>query len=222
MKSISISTAITLVNIQQSENLIGLFRASINREEEERARLSRDVHDIPLNNLTAIKKNISEEKISSQIDDVINQLRNIIRDLRPELITFGLSTALDDLVNNFNSRQSETEVKIEIDDFLAEINEKISIQIFRIIQQACENSLKHAQCKNILIQGKISSDFIILNVTDDGVGFDVDEDNDFSQFLENHNYGIVGMFERAHLIGAKLHINSELDSGTIISFNWKK
>ena len=94
--------------------------------------------------------------------------------------------------------------------------------IFRIIQQACENSLKHAQCKNILIQGKISSDFIILNVTDDGVGFDVDEDNDFSQFLENHNYGIVGMFERAHLIGAKLHINSELGSGTIISFNWKK
>jgi signal transduction histidine kinase len=221
-KSIASSTAITLINIRQSDNLVGLYRDSINREEEERARLSRDIHDIPLNNLAAIKKKLSDKKIDKELTGVINELRQVIRDLRPELISFGLYTALEDLTNNLNARQNETKVSFEIDDNSSEFDEKISLHVFRIIQQACENALKHAHCKNILIQGQLNSDFIVLNVIDDGIGFDVDPDNNFSHFLENQHYGLVGMFERAFLVDATLQITSELGSGSIISFRWKK
>ncbi len=221
-KSVAAGTAIAMINIQQSENLTHLYRSRINREEVSRAKLSRDIHDIPLNNLSAIKKNIPDKKINSDLTEVINDLRQIIRDLRPELISFGLITALEDLADNLNSRQQEVEINVEIDDHSAEIDEKITIQAYRIINQACENALEHAHCKNILIQGQIKSNFAVINVIDDGVGFEFNPDNNFKRLLERQHYGIVGMYERASLIGATLQINSELGSGSVISFRWKK
>jgi two-component system sensor histidine kinase DegS len=222
IKSIVTGTAIAMINAEQSENLVHLYRSRITREELNRARLSRDIHDIALNNLAAIKKNIPDKKIDSDLTGVINDLRLIIHDLRPELISFGLITALEDLVNKLNSHQQEIEVQVEIDDRSAEIDERITIQAYRIIRQACENALKHAECKNILIQGQITSDFIVINVIDDGVGFEMIPSNNFKRLLEQKHYGIVGMHERASLIGATLQINSEIGSGSVISFRWKK
>ena len=88
------------------------------------------------------------------------------------------------------------------------------------IQQACENTLQHAQAKTLEVKGSILSQQINLMVIDDGVGFTLDDKNTLNHLLTEQHYGLANMLERAEMIDAKVNIRSQSGEGTQIWVLW--
>jgi signal transduction histidine kinase len=90
--------------------------------------------------------------------------------------------------------------------------------LFRIVQEACGNALRHAQAENIQISGEIDSDIVNLDIADDGSGFKPQAE--LGNLIANRHFGLAGMMERARLIGAEINIKSSPDWGTRVHIEW--
>ena len=99
--------------------------------------------------------------------------------------------------------------------------ESIENNIYRIVQEACENALKYARAKSITIAGELSTESIDIKVTDDGIGFNTEISLKLDDMLANKHFGLAGMHERADLIGAVIRIDSKPNLGTEIWVSWK-
>src|SRR6185436_11159862 len=84
--------------------------------------------------------------------------------------------------------------------------ESVEQNLYRIVQEACENSLKYAKARIIQIFANFSVDKITIKVVDDGIGFDVEINTNFEDLLSKKLFGFMNMHERANLIGAKIEI----------------
>lgn len=220
LKVLANQTSIALVNHQQTQRLRVLYQLNIDRHEVERARLARDLHDETLNNLAMLQQETHDPEISTDIDVIITKLRKTIHGLRPEMLSYGLMTALEDLSDTLNERQSETLVSADIKGTPSQIDPNVELHLFRIVQQACENALRHADASALRISGSIDKQAINLDVIDDGGGFDISGSQRLSDLLTEKRYGLAGMYERASLIGAHIQIDSAPGKGTTISLNW--
>jgi two-component system sensor histidine kinase DegS len=89
------------------------------------------------------------------------------------------------------------------------------------VQEACENALKYAHAKTIQIIAELSSKSFDIQVKDDGVGFPMDTNHKLNEMLANKHFGLVGMLERANLIGAEIDIHSKPGQGTEIRLRWR-
>ena len=89
------------------------------------------------------------------------------------------------------------------------------------MQEACENSLKYAHAKTIRIIAELSQDRFDIQVEDDGIGFQMERNPRLNEMLANKHFGLVGMLERANLIGAKVDIDSKSGEGTRIRVKWR-
>jgi signal transduction histidine kinase len=96
-------------------------------------------------------------------------------------------------------------------------DEKIEQNLFWIVDQACENAAKHSGGTQVLIKGSLTSQRIHLAVEDDGIGFSQNGELSIPAMLSARRFGLVGMYERADLIGAQLQITSSPGSGTTVS-----
>jgi two-component system sensor histidine kinase DegS len=99
---------------------------------------------------------------------------------------------------------------------------EVELHLFRIVQQACQNAIQHAEAGLICIHGQFEPDKVELLVGDDGKGFTMGEDSRLSWLLANHHYGLATMHERAALIGACIQISSSPGQGTQIRVVWEK
>ncbi len=176
--------------------------------EKERRRIAMDMHDGILADLTAINRSVESYRDDSSLEsintidkdvlNVINNLRNIIDDLHPQVLEIlGLESALSShLTRHFNH---STCPKYHL-DFDANIEKHISIEIklslYRIITEAITNALKHAQCSQVEISLRLNSNLLIASVEDNGIG--MPENTIFK------GYGISNMSERALLIDASV------------------
>jgi two-component system sensor histidine kinase DegS len=97
----------------------------------------------------------------------------------------------------------------------------VELHLFRIVQQACQNALKHSQAQCIYLRGELDHGRVELVVEDDGVGFMAGEHLDLARLLANKHFGLAGMHERAALIGAKMQIDSTPGKGTRVRVIWK-
>jgi len=97
----------------------------------------------------------------------------------------------------------------------------VESNLYRIVQQACENSLHHAHPKKLLVFGRFSEKQIDLRVEDNGTGLDPEISLKLNDLLARKHFGLVGMFERAKLIGAEMSIQSPPNQGTQIQVTWK-
>jgi two-component system sensor histidine kinase DegS len=139
------------------------------------------------------------------------------------MLDYGLSKAINELANNLSDRQGiSISIQNEIPPTETRFDSGTELHIFRIVQQACENTIRHAQATKLRIYGKIESQQILVNVEDDGQGFDTQPSLDLVNLLENNHFGLAGMIERAALINANVDITSEPNRGTRVVVQWNR
>jgi signal transduction histidine kinase len=98
----------------------------------------------------------------------------------------------------------------------------MEMHLYRIAQQACQNAVRHGRAARIHIIGNLDPDEAQLIIDDNGQGFLGGEAIDFNQLLAHRHFGLVGIYERAALIGAKVDIDSFPGLGTQVCVHWKK
>ena len=228
LQSLANQTAIALSNILQTERLRTLYQANVNRFEDERLHLARELHDSILNQLAVLQMNLDganpSPKFQEAYDGLTQRLREIVSDLRPPMLNYGLKSALEELADNLMDRSKETAnitVELQSEDG-NRYSSEVELHLFRIVQEACENALRHAQAKKIKISGSLNTREINLHLQDDGIGFEPDETLNLDTLISKKHFGLAGMIERAAIIGAEVRIESNLENGTRIKINWNQ
>ena len=204
-------------------------RQLLNAQEEQRKRLSRDLHDGPVQRLVDIGHNIdralddisdSSKSISGSlidmrgdIDDILEQTRRAIHGLQPPLLEeVGLQPAImwlcDDLADG-----SGIEIDADIDLPLKRISSEIEIALFRVVQEALTNIKKHAGAGKVTVKLAAKGQNIELRITDDGSGFEALTGD---QLYNSGRFGLIGMRKRADLLGGTFNLRSSAGEGTTL------
>ena len=226
LQSLANQTAVAFSNILQTEQLRSIYEANILRHEQERLRLAHDLHDSVLNELAALLISSDAPILSPEFqqayEGVSQRLREIVSDLRPPMLTFGLKLALDGLADNLMERnQGSTQI---VADIIAtgdcRYAEAVEINLYRIVQEACQNSLRYAQARNIQITGSLSPQAVEIAVIDDGIGFVLETGFRMHELSAKKHFGLLNMLERAHLIGSTILIDSKPRQGTKVHMQW--
>ncbi len=139
------------------------------------------------------------------------------------MLSFGLKLALEDYVDSLRQRNTES-VEIQT-DIQADGDRRyplmIESNVYRIVQEACENSLRYAHAAKLSVSGNLTEKQIELQIADDGLGLDPNTSLNFNDLLTHRHFGLAGMHERASVIGAELHIVSKPNEGTQIHLTWQ-
>ena len=205
-------------------------RRLLSEREEERKHLARELHDQIIQDLLSINYELeemgTEGKLSSKtadsllttqqgIRDLVDNLRNICRDLRPPTIdNLGLGAALQSYSQDWSNRTG-IKVNINLDEHLGRLPEETELSIFRIIQEGLNNVWRHAQAKNVQINLKHTSPrALMVTISDDGLG--LDEDFDLITLASNGHYGLLGISERVALLGGRFHLQHSPEGGSLL------
>ncbi|MCH8067993.1 MAG: PAS domain-containing protein [Candidatus Marinimicrobia bacterium] len=212
---------------QSREQLRSLAARLQSIREEEQTRISRELHDELGHSLTALKIDLvalSKDpliKSKPQADDLqsmisltdhsLQTVKRIATELRPGVLDhLGLGAAIEWQSKEF---QSHTQIKCEVrlpEERLGLDKDK-DIILFRILQESLTNVARHAQATNIVITLQKDKQSISMIVQDDGRGIEE------SEVVGMRSLGLLGMRERAHLVGGKLTITGEKGKGTTVS-----
>ncbi len=211
------------------ESLADLSRRLIRAEEDERRRIAGELHDEIGQGLTALKLNlraISRGNTASEmlnrvddsivlVDGAIVQLRSLSLALRPALLDdLGLIPALRSYVSGV-ARRSGIEVSFAADESLGRQDTEIETACYRIAQEALNNVVKHSGASRIAVVVKCSESEFRLLISDDGVGFDFQ--SALCRSKGGDSFGLLGMRERAALVGGRVEVVSSPGAGTLVS-----
>jgi len=202
--------------------------AVIEAQENERRRISRELHDGLGQLLSAAKLNFgmidvvnsnNREKsgeIIKQVDSIISkaivEARRIAHDLRPTTLDdFGLIPALRILCQEF-SKITGVKFKFQVSPTLERIDPKVEIAIYRIIQESFNNISKYAESTEVSLDLYRKDNKVFVRVKDNGKGFEID--NISKNKKAGTGFGLINMKERAELVGGKAEINSKPGEGT--------
>jgi PAS domain S-box-containing protein len=196
-----------------------------NIREEERAHIAREIHDELGQQLTVMKMDISwlGKKISAEnhavkerfqdlieiLDATVQAVRKISYELRPHLLDLGLDDAIQWHLKEFEKR-SGIKTSFSSPEEESALDDSIKTGLFRIFQESLTNVARHSGAGYVKVELVIESDQIILRITDNGRGFDRDE------AAEKQTLGILGMKERAIMMGGNYTIESERGKGTTV------
>jgi signal transduction histidine kinase len=216
---------------EAQRSLHGYIGAITVAQEDERRRLARELHDDTLQALIALKQRVqlaqlklqSPEKqvaaepaelneIASLTEQTIENLRRLTRALRPAYLEdLGLVPSLEML-----ARESEQGMGITVEFHHQGIEKRldasIELALYRMAQEAMSNISRHAHARQASLTISYSASAMTLQVVDDGVGFNLPTNS--SEYATNGHYGLLGLRERAELIGARLDIQSSPGKGT--------
>lgn len=200
-------------------------RASIEAIEDERERIARDLHDEPLQEIAAVIRRLDHRPDTAAetqlLRDVADQLRRVTTELRPPVLDdLGLQAAIAFLAQQAQAHAPELEFRLEVpaqDPVAARPPAQVELAVFRIVQEAIDNSLQHAAASAIVIWGSIAPERVRVKVEDDGVG--VSDAAAREAALAGH-LGLTSMSQRAAAIGAELRIERVNPSGTRVIVEW--
>lgn len=223
LQSLADQTAVALSNILQSDQLRSFYQADIESIENERKRISRDLHDDVLNQLAAMRNSLDQKTLPvsflSAYDDLKKRLREIINDLRPPMLDQGLAYAINELVEDYREKNNEVNIVLNLQSGEERLPEKMEEHFYHIVREACENALRHADARTLTISGVLSSGRVDLSIEDDGKGFD--SNGELNALIANRHFGLATMKERAHIIGTNMDIRSRKNEGTVIHITWQ-
>jgi signal transduction histidine kinase len=150
------------------------------------------------------------DELYGLLNNTLKSARQIMSDLRPEVLDLlGFIEAVNQHVKGFGIRNKITSTFINNTKGL-ELNSQQSVALFRIVQEALNNIAKHARATEVHVILEQQNDKIMLDITDNGVGFDT------SDKKKVDSYGLLGMKERVFLLNGNLIINSQIQKGTTI------
>ncbi|UOB19333.1 ATP-binding protein [Abyssalbus ytuae] len=186
------------------------LRLLLSSHEEERKRISRELHDSVGQNLMLIKNNValkSDNETAYMISQVLEEVRVISQALHPAVLDkLGLTTSIKKLISDADKMTDIffTEKIDSIDNIFPKDHE---LQIYRIIQEAINNIIKHSQADSACIYVKNATNQVIIKVKDYGVGFDVQD------LTQKNTLGVNTLKERSGLVGGKISITSVKGKG---------
>jgi signal transduction histidine kinase len=207
---------------KERNDRMAFSEALIFTQEEERKRIARDLHDGIGQSLLLIKKQMvatheTTEDNRQLITDTLEEVRSISRDLHPlQLNQFGLTVAMRDMLSKVE-KSSGLFISKELPDIDGLVTDKSEIHIYRTIQEALNNVVKHAQATAIKISCDIDQNEILITVKDNGIGFENERKTPSAKSL-----GLRTMYERIASIGGKITVESVLSKGTTITLHLPK
>lgn len=208
------------------QSLRGYLGAVTTGQEEERRRLARDLHDDTIQSLIALNQRlqlaqltVTDEQGAAQLaemqqmtEQTIADLRRLTRDLRPiYLEDLGLVTALNMLARDA-SQTMQIPVDFQITGMEKRLSPEVELAFYRMAQEGLSNIARHAEANYARLHLTFAGEAITLTVEDDGRGFTVPESP--AEMTNYGHYGLLGIQERAELIGARLTILSAPGKGT--------
>ena len=225
-----------------NQKMIDLTHKTVNFQEDERKRVSRELHDGINQLLVSVRYKLDNAKskllkqspysagevannITIDVIDVIEdadeilssgiqEVRRISRDLRPTLLDdLGLVAALDSLTNDFSER-TNIEVTIKIKGKDQRLPQKVETAFYRIVQEALTNIEKHAHTANhVILKLDKTRNRVTLSISNDGIGFDR---TTLDQTNPDRGLGLRNMLDRAELLEGRMTVNSAPEKGTTV------
>ena len=201
-----------------------LFSSFIDGQEDERLRLSRELHDGLGQMIVATKlktesimnagNTINPDNISrlrAMFDSLVDEVRGISNNLMPPVLQeFGLEVALNQICKEISNH---SKIKVIFDSQIAdrELDKRIATYVFRIAQEALNNAVKHSGASEIIVTLIGNERMINLMVQDDGVGINIETPNNID------GRGMSSMSERVKLLNGLIDISKGVNNGTIVS-----
>lgn len=208
------------------EGLRGYIGAITFAQEEERLRLARDLHDDTIQSVIALKqrvqlaqksiKDLPSRKTLAELETLseqtIENLRRMTRSLRPiYLEDLGLVTALEMLARE-TSQNSGIQIEFHKTGEEQRLAREVELALYRMAQEALSNVARHSQATRADLRISFGIKGIELEVNDNGIGFDMPKSP--TDFAASGHFGLLGIRERAELIGASLEVESALGKGS--------
>jgi signal transduction histidine kinase len=211
----------------------GLLDKLIGAQEEERKRIARELHDEPVQELTAVMLQVDkvEQRLASHHEEqqevervkqgaraAMESLHRILTELRPQALDdLGLLPAI-----RWYAQQRLVEVGVRLDleavGKADRLPPPIEVGVFRITQEAINNVARHAKADHVSIRMRFDSTAVSGEIEDNGKGFDTGAVPLVSPSNQK-GLGLLGMVERAELLGGTLTIKSSVGRGTLVSFH---
>jgi len=203
----------------------------VDTQENERRQIAKELHDSIGASLAAIKyavegrlmhmqdappaNTVSLEKVVAHLNDTIREVRRISASLRPSMLDdLGLLATIDWYCRNSGEMYTAIAIATRMEVEEAEIPEPAKIIIYRVLQEAVNNALKHSGAENVQVHLTANAAEVRMCVTDDGCGFppqDYVSDGDSMS-----GYGLAGMHDRATMAGGRLTVDSTPGEGTTV------
>jgi two-component system sensor histidine kinase DegS len=213
------------------EKLRYYLRQVTRAQEEERQRIAQELHDDTIQDLVLLLHNIDRfsavsdflppqeiiflEELRQRIHVISDEVRRFTQDLRPSILDdLGLLPALEWLAQDV-SKHFEIKVDFSSNGKERHFDEETRLTIFRMVQEALRNVWKHSGASEAQIKVQFSNDKTTLTVVDNGNGFELPER--VEDLATSGKLGLVGMRERAQLIGARLNVQSQPSKGTSVT-----
>lgn len=207
------------LNAAKRENR-ALAQHTLEIQEDERQRLAQELHDELGQSLTAIKVMAvtaarpkadikqSTDAIISTCDHLMTVVRSMMHQLHPLVLTeLGLKATLEDLINHWAIRQPTLKISLDCTNQADNLDAKIAIQLFRVVQECLTNTVRHAEATHVNIRLAINQQLLQLTVTDNGQG---------CVNSEKTGFGLLGMKERINSLGGELTLQSQPQQGMTI------
>ena len=216
---------------RMQENLRYYLRQVTKAQEEERKRISHELHDDTLqalvvlsrqlDTLTSGSKGIPEdlraslEKLWHQTNDIVSEVRRLSQDLRPAALDrLGLLAALEWLASEI-AKFSGIETKVKVTGVQRRLPEDVELVLFRITQEALRNVWRHSRASRAEITVEFGESKTRITICDNGRGFNLPDR--MGDLPRDGKLGLAGMEERARLLGGILTLQSQLGKGTSIA-----
>jgi two-component system, sensor histidine kinase and response regulator len=212
--------------LDQRENLRQMAGRLVSAQEEERRRISRELHDelgqaltahnLNLHNLTGDLPSERPEMrnhidlLISETNDMLNRVRHLAQNLRPPALdTLGLPLAITTYCQEFEKRTG-IPVLLQIDLSLPMIQDVYAVTLYRILQESLTNIIKHADANHVWVNLEQEENKLSLTIQDNGHGFDVEN-------VQSNGIGIAGIRERLELVGGQLVVRTGPGRGVVVS-----
>lgn len=204
------------------------LKSQLEIQEETFKNIGQELHDNIGQMLSVVKLSLAVLPMDNQHDawepiqgarQVLNKammdLANLTKSLHTDRITqIGLAESVHFELENIN-RTGLLEIEFSVSGIEQSLDDQKSIVLFRIFQENLNNILKHSKAKNVQVSLTYLDDKFIMKITDDGIGFNVNEKKNSSSSAAG--VGLKSIFNRAKLIGADIDMQSEVGHGTIVT-----